>query len=128
MYSVTITGHFDAAHFLYEYQGKCANMHGHRWNYQITVKSRFLNNQFMLMDFGDMKAAAKELAERFDHQVINDIFPFNSKGKISPTAECLAKYFYDELAKTQHFIPRFTRVRIFESPDCFAEYFEGVDF
>ena len=39
MYSVRTEGSFDAAHFLANYQGKCRNLHGHRWRVIIEVKS-----------------------------------------------------------------------------------------
>ena len=31
MYQVSIEQHFDAAHYLRDYQGKCESLHGHRY-------------------------------------------------------------------------------------------------
>ena len=31
MYFIQAEDHFDAAHFLAGYEGKCRNLHGHRW-------------------------------------------------------------------------------------------------
>ena len=46
---------FDSAHFLYGYEGKCSNIHGHRWKVEVTVKNAFLQrngqNKGMIMDF-----------------------------------------------------------------------------
>ena len=32
MYYLATKASFDAAHFLWKYEGKCRNIHGHRWN------------------------------------------------------------------------------------------------
>ena len=50
----------------------------------------------MAFDFGDLKGHLKELAERFDHQNLNDIPPFT---EIESTAENQARYFFDEMKK-----------------------------
>jgi len=36
MYEVSVEQHFDAAHYLRDYQGKCESLHGHR--YQVVAK------------------------------------------------------------------------------------------
>ena len=32
--------HFDAAHYLRNYKGKCANTHGHRWEVLVKISGR----------------------------------------------------------------------------------------
>ncbi len=32
--------HFDAAHQLPNYSGKCANLHGHRWEVEVVVNEK----------------------------------------------------------------------------------------
>ena len=32
MFQVCVQAHFDAAHFIRNYDGNCAKLHGHRWN------------------------------------------------------------------------------------------------
>ena len=46
------------------------------------------------MDFVEVKRTIKELVERLDHHFLNDLAPFD---KLNPSAENIAKYFYDEL-------------------------------
>ena len=37
MYTLKTEHSFDAAHFLYGYEGKCSNIHGHRWRVVLEV-------------------------------------------------------------------------------------------
>ena len=46
------------------------------------------------MDFVEVKKNIKELVERLDHRFLNNVPPFD---KLNPSAENIAKYFYDEL-------------------------------
>jgi 6-pyruvoyltetrahydropterin/6-carboxytetrahydropterin synthase len=46
------------------------------------------------MDFVDLRAAIRGLADRLDHRFLNDLSPFD---QLNPSAENLAKYFYDGL-------------------------------
>ena len=39
MYQLTTHASFDSAHFLSGYEGKCSNIHGHRWKLEVTVQS-----------------------------------------------------------------------------------------
>lgn len=65
---------FDAAHFLDGYQGKCANIHGHRYRLVVKVKSESLKDsgpdRAMIEDFSFVKAVLKEIHDLFDHKLI----------------------------------------------------------
>ena len=37
MYSLKTNSSFDSAHFLASYEGKCRNLHGHRWTVEVEV-------------------------------------------------------------------------------------------
>ena len=122
MYLVTIQQHFDAAHFIRGYSGKCQRVHGHRWLVQVNVERDHLNHLGMLVDFGDIKQDLnKILDEHFDHYLINDLCPFDT---LNPTAENIAKFIYDKMKSIFSFYPKLNSVRIYESPDCYAEYRE----
>lgn len=62
MYKITANESFDSAHFLKDYDGKCANIHGHRWKVLITAGAEELSRQSqtrgMVTDFGDLKRPA----------------------------------------------------------------------
>ena len=59
MYCIATEASFDAAHFLKNYNGKCKNIHGHRWRVIIRTKADSLqeDNEYdgMITDFKDMK-------------------------------------------------------------------------
>ncbi|MGH9569621.1 MAG: 6-pyruvoyl trahydropterin synthase family protein, partial [Candidatus Angelobacter sp.] len=60
---------------------------------RVTLRGEKLDKAGLLLDFKDLKEVMKHLIERLDHQMLNDIEPFT---KLNPSAENLAKYFYDE--------------------------------
>lgn len=45
MYQLTTHASFDSAHFLSGYEGKCSNIHGHRWKLEVTVQSETLEQR-----------------------------------------------------------------------------------
>ena len=74
MYSLKTAAYFDSAHFLYGYDGKCSNIHGHRWKTEAEFSGEELQKngvqREMLIDFGDIKRELKALADSFDHSLI----------------------------------------------------------
>ena len=93
MFEVTVDDSFAAGHYLRNYKGKCENPHGHNYKVLVTLQGRELDKAGLLLDFKDLKAAMKSVVERLDHQMINDVAPFT---EVNPSAENLAKYFFDE--------------------------------
>lgn len=65
---------FDTAHYLSGYQGKCANIHGHRYRLIVKIASETLHQdgqlRGMVDDFSNVKAALKEIEELFDHKLV----------------------------------------------------------
>ena len=53
---------FDAAHHLFNYEGKCKSLHGHTYHLQIAV-SGYLDERGMTYDFGDLKSIYKDHLE-----------------------------------------------------------------
>lgn len=120
MFELTIKTHFDAAHFLVDYPGECARLHGHSYLVEVTIAGKTLNKIGLLYDFKDLKEKTNEIVSRFDHRYLNEIPPFD---KTSPTAENLAKYIFDELKKT---IPQeigIKQVSVWESPTARLSYY-----
>lgn len=95
MFEVSVEYTFAAGHALRGYKGKCENVHGHNYKVQLFVGGEQLDDTGLLMDFVEVKKTIKKLAERLDHHFLNDFAPFD---KLNPSAENIAKYFYDELA------------------------------
>ena len=67
MYEISVDYTFASGHALRGYKGKCENVHGHNYRVRVTVASERLNATGLLMDFIDLRAALKALAERLDH-------------------------------------------------------------
>jgi 6-pyruvoyltetrahydropterin/6-carboxytetrahydropterin synthase len=93
MFEVTVEETFAAGHFLRNYKGKCENPHGHNYKVLVTLQGKELDKAGLLLDFKDLKVVMKSVVERLDHQMINDIKPFD---EVNPSAENLARYFYQE--------------------------------
>lgn len=124
MFQVCVQAHFDAAHFIRNYDGKCANLHGHRWNVVVCIEGRQLDQLGMLMDFSQVKQAIRKSIELMDHSLLNDLPSFGSEG-MNPTAENLARVIFMELKKDLVLIEkRIAWVKVYESPDTWAIYKE----
>ena len=122
--------HFDASHRLLHYQGKCACLHGHRWRVEVWMEGRVAEKTGILVDYNTIK----EVVERLDHQIIlNQEDPLvRCIRKVhpvvitpgEPTSELLASLLCDQLheeCRKRGHDARVTRLRVWESPGCYAE-------
>ena len=124
MFQVCIEAHFDAAHFIRNYQGKCSQLHGHRWNVGVCIEGSELDDLGMLIDFSEVKKNVRAALELLDHRLLNDLTPFGPEG-VNPTAEGLAQYLYQEFKQGLNMkAKRLAWVKVFESPDAWAIYKE----
>ncbi len=112
-YTLTVKDHFDAAHSLYDYPGKCRNLHGHTWDIEVTVSSRELDAIGIVYDFKDLKEALHTILDAYDHHHINEVPPFDV---ISPTAENLARIISDRLTEVLDPRVNLDEVVVWESP------------
>ena len=119
MFEVSVEETFAAGHALRNYRGKCENVHGHNYRVEITLEGEELNQAGLLVDFGDLKRVMRAVVARLDHQFLNDLAPFDS---INPSAENLAKYFYDEVSSGIAAGPRLREVKIWETDITSATY------
>ncbi|WP_431769891.1 6-carboxytetrahydropterin synthase QueD [Streptococcus gallolyticus] len=110
---------FDAAHHLFNYDGKCKALHGHTYRLQIAV-SGLLDDRGMAVDFGDLKQIYKKhLEPSLDHRYLNESLPY-----MNTTAENMVYWIFKQVA--QH-LPkereiRVEYVRLYETPTSFAEF------
>jgi len=93
MYEVTVDDTFAAGHYLRNYKGKCERPHGHNYRVRVTLSGAELDHAGLLLDFKDLKDVLRPVVNYLDHQMINEIEPFTV---VNPSAENLAKYFYDQ--------------------------------
>ena len=95
MFRVTITKSFSAAHVLKEIGGKCEELHGHNFKVEVSVSSKKLNSEGILIDFRVLKGWTMEILEDLDHKYLNDLPQF--KG-VNPSSEIVAKHIFDRLS------------------------------
>ncbi|MDE6026157.1 MAG: 6-carboxytetrahydropterin synthase QueD [Lachnospiraceae bacterium] len=137
MYTLKTNASFDSAHFLKGYEGKCSNIHGHRWTVEILVCGETLeesgSNRGMVVDFSKLKDDVKEVVNSFDHCLIIEKGSLKEKTLESlleenfkvvqldfrPTAENFSKYFYDLIYNKGYMVKECT---VYETPNNCATY------
>src|SRR6202795_1851890 len=122
MFEVSVEETFSAGHALRGYRGKCENVHGHNYRVRVTLEGPKLDNIGLLVDFTELKRVVREIMGRLDHQFINDLEPFKT---VNPSAENLAKYFYDEVTRLLRGLPpgaHVTDVILWETDTSRAQY------
>ena len=137
MYILKAQAAFDSAHFLAGYEGKCRNLHGHRWTISAEISGEQLVPQGqlrgMVVDFGDLKRDLKTLADEFDHSFIyeknslkeNTLAALHDEKfrlvevEFRPTAENFARYFFDRISEMGYSVKAVT---VYETPDTCACY------
>lgn len=133
---------FDMAHFLSGYEGKCANIHGHRYRVIVKIAANELEQEGqmrgMVVDFSYFKKKLKEVEEIFDHKlVIEDneegrelsrkLAELNNKFAIlfvpyRPTAEEMARDIFKILKDKSLQV---CEVEVFETPNNSCIYTES---
>ena len=123
MFEVSIESSFSAGHALRDYKGTSENTHGHNYKVRVSVEGEDLDSTGLLVDFLDLRDAVKSIVDRFDHQFLNEVAPFD---KLNPSAENIARYFSDELAsQVNENGARLQAVTVWETETSFATYRPG---
>ena len=114
--SITKQFKFEAAHSLPNHDGKCKNLHGHSYVFEVTVRGHLIkkgSKEGMIMDFADLsKVVEKEIVSQWDHQFLNDVLPFVT------TAENLALECFKRIAAQDISV---TKIRLWETAKSFVE-------
>ena len=120
MYAISVEKHFDAAHFLRGYKGKCEALHGHRFRVVAKVSAPGLDDIGIAYDFAELKRHLADIISRFDHTCLNDAPPFD---KINPSSENIAANIYDKLKGKLTGTPvSVSSVEVWESPQTGIAY------
>lgn len=118
MLSITKKFEFEAAHFLTDYEGSCASMHGHTYKLEVEVTNSHPKNG-MLIDFKNLKALVQEeVLNMLDHKVINDVIA-------QPTAENMVEWIANQLNMPMKKKPswlKVIRIRLYETSNSYAEW------
>ncbi|HXN80991.1 MAG TPA: 6-carboxytetrahydropterin synthase [Myxococcales bacterium] len=111
---------FCAAHQVRLSETRCEALHGHNYRVLVHAEAQKLDEVSYVLDFAALKKAAVEATARFDHQNLNEVEPFT---KLNPTAEELARYLCEELARRfDDGRVRIHKVEVFETDNNRAEY------
>jgi 6-pyruvoyltetrahydropterin/6-carboxytetrahydropterin synthase len=123
----------DTSHRLLHYEGKCANLHGHRWKIEIWMEGEPDPATQILIDY----SMIKKIVEQYDHQIIlNQQDPMVSRIREfhpvittpgDPTSELMAALIREDLCafcRNQRINATVQRIRVWESPTSFAELTE----
>ena len=120
MYQLFVEEHFDAAHYLPDYHGKCENLHGHRFKVIARLEAAGLDETGIAYDFAQLKQHLRDVLSRFDHTCLNNVSPLD---RIGPSSENIAVTIYDALQ------PRFVQspvelvsIEVWESPTSGVAY------
>lgn len=129
--------HFDAAHYLPMYEGKCSKVHGHTWKVEIKICGEVENGN--LIDFTLFKEICDKVINVLDHNLLNNII-------VVPTAENISQFLWDginyELTEAIHKVNKgevknggfkertnsdihLSMIRVWESEKCYAERFNS---
>jgi len=120
MYYATVIKHFSAAHHLRDYEGKCERVHGHNYRVELQLKSPIVDRSGMVADFTVLRQALEKVLQRFDHQDLNEVRPFD---KLNPTAENIAKLVWEEMnIKFNTRRIKVSKVTVWETESSFATY------
>lgn len=158
MQTITRKGNFDAAHRIVNHAGKCANLHGHTYLFELTIAfdevKATLNDDDNIgypIDFADLKALALGYIDRYyDHALIYNpkdpellklmdgsnrwrVVPMWLKSGLycNPSVENIALQLFVELNAL--FIMkecpfRMNALRLFETPNSYTDVNWDIDY
>ena len=132
---------FDTAHYLSGYEGKCSNIHGHRYRLVVELASDTLRPsgqcRGMVADFGDVKKAMQTIADQYDHKLLIED---NEDGRTvaealsqvpnqfaivmvpyRPTAEEMSRDIYHQMKNAGYPVHS---VELYETPTNSCKYYE----
>ncbi len=138
---ITKIFHFEMAHALHGYDGKCAQIHGHSYELSVTAIGEPIHDTSnpklgMVMDFGVLKKLVNEaIVNELDHGLILS----NQSEKLSksttqlfdrvvyvpfqPTCENLLSDMAEKLQKVLPQEVKLHSLKLVETPSSYAEWF-----
>lgn len=122
MYCLRVFDYFSSAHFLNGYRGKCEALHGHNWKVEAEVEGEKLDTVGMLIDFKSLKEILRNILNRLDHCLLNDIEEFKDS---NPSAELIAEFIFNQLREQIPEGIRVSKISVWESERSQAIYYEN---
>lgn len=126
VYTIRTEGEFESAHAIRDYietePGKFIDepIHGHTWKIEAFVTSETINQRTgFAVDFLDIKKKIDELCKCLDHNLINEISPFD---KINPSTENISKWFFKNINEAIPKGSHLSKVIVWEGPHNYVIY------
>lgn len=88
---------------------------------ELEVFGDKLDKTGLVLDFKLLKRILKEVLDRLDHRLINEIEPFD---KINPSSENIARFIFEEVAGKLPEGVKVHSVTVWESDSACAKYFQ----
>jgi 6-pyruvoyltetrahydropterin/6-carboxytetrahydropterin synthase len=124
MYIINVKSHYDAAHFIRDYNGKCERLHGHRYEVEVALAFDDVGRGGIAYDFTEAKRQLRHVTEELDHQNLNELPAF---AEIETSAENQARYIFETLrARLEGAGEQLLYVRVWETPNQWAQYSEKL--
>ena len=133
---------FEAAHALWNYNGKCKNIHGHTYKLFVTVTGKAIDEpgtpkNGMVIDFGDLKKIVKtHIVDVYDHALIlnkkasfkrleinKQMFERYIQTEYQPTCENMVRNFALIIKKRLPKKVKLHSVRLYETETSYAEWY-----
>lgn len=102
---------FAAAHKLVNYEGKCANLHGHNWKVQMRLQVLNLRANGISVDFGELKA----IVDKYDHGCLNDMSAFQRQNSTAENISAVIATDISALCAEHNIEWRRLEVTVFET-------------
>ena len=139
--TITRKGAFDAAHRVMNERVKCFNLHGHRFDYELTFEFKNEEGLGYAIDFKEIKrVACAFIDDYFDHGMIanpkdQDIIlcvtklglklwtmSLNGDEYCNPSAEHISKELFMAISKLMNTENIWLKsVRLYETPNCWVD-------
>ncbi|MFP4025842.1 MAG: 6-pyruvoyl trahydropterin synthase family protein [Thiohalospira sp.] len=139
---VTKEFNFEIAHALWNYDGPCANIHGHSYKMFVTVIGEPIEDENnpkngMVIDFGDLKKIVNvEIVHPLDHALIlsktaagsltclnNQMFKKQYITNYQPTCENMVTDFAEKIIKKLPDRLKLHSIKLHETGTSFAEWY-----
>jgi 6-pyruvoyltetrahydropterin/6-carboxytetrahydropterin synthase len=122
VFEICVEAQFSAAHSLSGYQGNCAQLHGHNWIVEVSVKCLELNNIGIGIDFRDIRQAIKNIVNDLDNSCLNEHPEFKDT---NPSSENIARFLYRQLGEKINSVnAKVSKVKVSETRSAGAYYWE----
>lgn len=119
MYIITVEKTFSSQHQLKFANGTVENLHSHDWQVCVAIQADDLDKNGLAIDFTVVKKYLEDITTPLENKKLENLDAFKN---INASAENVAKYIYEQLAKLIDNKCKLLSVEVTEEPGCKAKY------